>query len=126
MESLRRLINKEWTSFGSRIRVECNDLGAELLGPLHCGHDRIGIARGDRDCANMPVCQIVDELDLRLSARLRRTVVIGGSSNLFSGYPGACQGGVIVWIGRLLNHHRQLEIVRLGRSGANGQQCECR
>jgi len=72
----------------------------------------------------MAIRQVVDEFDLRLSARLRRTIVIGGSANLFRGDPGAFQRGVIVRIGRLFNHHRQLEVVRLGRSGGSGQQCE--
>ena len=106
---------------GSRIRVEGDDLGAELGGPLHRLDDRLRIARRHRDGWDVAVSKVVDDVDLRLWARLRRAVVVRRAADLAGGHPRASQRRVVVRVGGLLDDHCEFEVVG-ERGGGAAQQ----
>ena len=70
----------------------------------------------------MAIGEVVDQLDLRLRARLRRAVILGGAAGLLGGDLRALQRRVVVGVGGLLDHHGELEIVGPGGACALGQR----
>ena len=106
-----RLIDEERPCIDRGIGIEGDDLGADALGALHRGRHGVGIARRDRNRGDAAVGEVVDDRDLRLAARLRRAVVLRGPADLLGGHLRPREGGIIVGVGGLLDHHGQLEVL---------------